>query len=51
MKLIQKTIADKSSELKVANMRPETKMYYPETELCKDPPQFRFAGIIYTYDY
>ncbi|XP_029666190.1 tektin-3-like [Formica exsecta] len=41
MKLIQKTIADKGSELKVANMRPETRMYCPEAELCKDHAQFR----------
>ncbi|XP_050449686.1 tektin-3-like [Cataglyphis hispanica] len=44
MKLIRKTIADKNSELKVANIRPETKMYYPESELCKDSAKFRITN-------
>lgn len=48
---MQKTIADKGSELKVVNMRLEIKIYQnPEAELCKDHAQ-GFARIIYTYDY
>ncbi|CAL1673852.1 unnamed protein product [Lasius platythorax] len=40
MKLMQKTIADKGSELKVVNMRLEIKIYQnPEAELCKDHAQ------------
>lgn len=48
---MQKTIADKDSELKVANTL-KTKIYQsPEAKPYKDHVQFRFVRIIiYTYD-
>lgn len=47
MVLMQKTIADKSPVLKVVHTRLEARTHRPETELCKDDAQFRFAIIIY----
>lgn len=47
MLLIQKIIADKSPVLKVVHTRLEARTHRPETELCKDHAQFRFARIIY----
>ncbi|XP_077273140.1 tektin-3 isoform X2 [Temnothorax americanus] len=41
MVLMQKTIADKCSALKVAHTRLEARTHRPETELCKDHAQLR----------
>ncbi|XP_024882211.1 tektin-3-like [Temnothorax curvispinosus] len=41
MVLMQKTIADKSSALKVAHTRLEARTHRPESELCKDHAQLR----------
>lgn len=43
MVLTQKTIADKSTALKVTHTRLEARTHRPETELCKDYPQLRFS--------
>lgn len=42
LQLMQKAIADKSSALKVAHTRLESRIHRPEAELCKDYAQLRY---------
>ncbi|XP_076301395.1 tektin-3 isoform X2 [Lasioglossum baleicum] len=48
LQLMQKAIADKSSALKVAHTRLESRTHRPETELCKDYAQLRMIQEVET---
>lgn len=44
---MQKAITDKSSALKVAHTRLESRIHRPAAELCKDHAQLRYSQEIY----
>ncbi|XP_029045937.1 tektin-3-like [Osmia bicornis bicornis] len=51
LQLIQKAIADKSSALKVAHTRLESRTHRPEAELCKDYAQIRMVEEVETINF